>query len=137
MKTRKSSSFIATTPSWALAILWLIVTIIVLFGVGEGLGELIKIDENIGSALAYIIFDLLVVLGCYFIVKWNPKSIWYVPLICNAVGIIAAIIEPTFWETSLWMIICGGWVLSVIVSIIGAKAGKRSMSDKVNVSKKE
>ena len=73
MKTQKNRSFIKTIPSWALSLIWVLITVIVLFGVGEGLGELIKIDENIGSALAYIIFDLLVAVGCFFIVKWNPK----------------------------------------------------------------
>jgi hypothetical protein len=129
MKTQKNRSFIKTIPSWTLSLIWVLITFIVLFGVGEGLGELIKIDENIGSALAYIIFDLLVAVGCFFIVKWNPKSIWYVPLICNAVGIIAAIVEPTFWISSLWIFNCGGWVLSLIASIIGARVGKRSLSE--------
>jgi hypothetical protein len=133
MKTQKNRSFIKTIPSWTLSLIWVLITFIVLFGVGEGLGELIKIDENIGSALAYIIFDLLVAVGCFFIVKWNPKSIWYVPLICNAVGIIAAFVEPTFWVTSLWIFNCGGWLLSVIASFIGAKVGRRTAIKDMNM----
>jgi uncharacterized membrane protein YeaQ/YmgE (transglycosylase-associated protein family) len=45
------------------------------------------------------------------------------------VGIIAAIVEPTFWITSLWIFNCGGWVLSFIAAFIGARAGKRSSSE--------
>ena len=54
------------------------------------------------------------------------KSIWYVPILCNASGIISAIVEPNFWTTSLWIVICGGWVLSLIGAISGAMVGKHS-----------
>lgn len=132
MKTNGSRSFLSGIPSWVLAILWFIATVIVLFGLGEGVSELIKIDENVGDPLAYIIFDLLIAVGCFFIVRRNPKSIWYVLLICNVMGIIAAIVEPTFWITSLWMLICSGWVLSLIASIIGARVGRRSAVKDMN-----
>jgi len=55
----------------------------------------------------------------------NPKSVWYVPLICNALLIVSSILEPNFWKSIMCIPICGGWVLSVIVSIIGARAGKK------------
>ena len=126
MKTKVNRSFLNALPSWVQAILWIFISTIVLFGLGEGVGNVLKINEDTAGAIPYIIFDVLIAIGCYFIVKWNPKSIWYVVLICNAVGIIAAIIEPTFWKTSLWVLICSGWVLSVIASVIGARIGKRS-----------
>ncbi|MGD0755895.1 MAG: hypothetical protein ABR927_12625 [Bacteroidales bacterium] len=124
METKRSKSFLTTVPSVVLAILTLIGANIVLFGIGEGLGSFIKIKGDIGEAIPYILYDLVIALCCYFIVKQNPKSIWYVPIICNVLGIISAIVEPTFWITSLWILICGGWVISIIVSIIGARAGK-------------
>jgi hypothetical protein len=40
-------------------------------------------------------------------------------------GIIAAIVEPNFWISALWMVICGGWVLSLIGAISGALMGRR------------
>lgn len=132
MKTKKNRSFLYNIPSYAQAILWVFASTIVLFGLGEGVSKLIKINEDIGGSLAYIIFDVLIAVGCFYIVRWNPKSIWYVVLICNAVGIIAAIIEPTFWHTTLWMLICGGWVLSVIASIIGALVGRKAATNDTN-----
>ena len=126
METKGKRSFLYAMPSWLQAILWVFASTIVLFGLGEGVSKLIKINENIGGSLAYIIFDIMIAIGCYFIVKWNPKSVWYVWLICNVIGIIAAIVEPTFWHTSLWMLICGGWLLSLIASILGAKERKRT-----------
>ena len=128
MKTKANRSFLNNIPSWALSILWVIITTLILFGLGEGVGNIFNINKEIAGAIPYIIVDILTAVGCFYIVKWNPKSIWYVPLICNVVGIIAAIIEPTFWRTSLWMTTIGGWVLSVIASYLGARAGK--MPDK-------
>jgi hypothetical protein len=127
MKTEENKSFLYDIPSWAQSIIWVIASGMVLFGLGEGVGNILKINENIADAIPYIILDVMIAVGCYFIVKWNPKSIWYVVLICNVLGIISAIVEPTFWKTSLWMFICGGWVLSVIASIIGARIGKKSV----------
>ena len=126
MKTKANKSFLYGLPSWVQSILWVIASIIILFGLGEGVGNILKIDEDIAGAIPCIIFDVMIAVGCFYIVKWNPKSIWYVPLICNAVGIIAAIIEPNFWITSLWVLICSGWVFSVIASVIGARVGRRS-----------
>ena len=133
METKGKMSFLYGLPSWLQAILWVFVSTIVLFGLGEGVGNIFKINEDIAGAIPYIILDILIIIGCFYIVKWNPKSIWYVLLICNAVGIIAAIIEPTFWHTSLWILICAGWVLSVIASILGARMGRKAATNVPNV----
>lgn len=125
MKNKGNRSFLYDTPSWIQSILWVIISTLILFGLGEGVGNILKINEDIAGAIPYIIFDVLIAIGCFYIIKWNPKSIWYVPLICNVIGIIAAIVEPTFWQTSLWMLICGGWVVSLLASYIGAKDGRR------------
>jgi len=127
METTGIKSFLQGIPSWVLAVITLIVVSIVLFGLGEGVGNIFKLNENIAGAIPYIILDVLIAAGCFYIVKWNPKSIWYIPLICNVLGIISAIVEPTFWKTWLWMFICGGWVISIIASIIGARVGKKSV----------
>jgi hypothetical protein len=126
METNGNRSFLYGLPSWAQSILWVIVSTIILFGLGEGVGNILKINEDVAGAIPYVIFDVFIAVGCFYIVKWNPQSFWYVPLICNAVGIIAAIIEPNFWITSLWVLICSGWVLSVIASVIGARIGRKS-----------
>jgi len=129
MEPKTKKSFLSNIPSWMLSVLTVFGATIVLFCLGEGVGQFIRINEGIGGVLAYIIFDIMIALGCFYIVKWNPKSIWYVPLICNVVGIIAAIVEPTFWKTSLWMLICGGWVVSIIASFIGARVRKNKPNE--------
>ena len=127
MKTKGKKSFLAGIPSWALALLTLFGATIVLFGIAEGLGPYIKIKGDIGDAIPYILYGIVVAICCFFIVKKNPSSIWYVPIICNAIGIIAAIIEPNFWITPMWIPMCGGLVLSIFASIIGARKGRKAI----------
>jgi protein-S-isoprenylcysteine O-methyltransferase Ste14 len=125
IKPKEKKSFFAEIPSAVLAIITVVAAIIVLFGIGEGLGSLIKFRGGMGEAIPYILYDLVIACCCYFIVKQNPGSIWYVPVICNVLGIISAIVEPNFWITPMWILVCGGWILSIIASIIGVRAGRR------------
>ena len=118
MKTNEKKSFLATTPSAVLALLTFFGALILLFGIGEGIGG------EIGGTLAYILSDLVIAVCCFFIIKQNPRSIWYVPIICNLMGIIAAIVEPNFWISSMWIYVCIGWVLSLFTSIFGAYKGR-------------
>jgi CDP-diglyceride synthetase len=130
MITKKRKSFLSDIPSWGLALVALIApfvfTVLLLI-----LGDIFRIDEDAGDPFFYLFFDLFIALCCYYIVRQNPKSIWYVPVLCNAVGIFSAIAEPNFWISSLWMFICGGWVLSIIASVIGYRTGKRKLPDQV------
>jgi CDP-diglyceride synthetase len=121
-------SFLASFPSGVTALLSLIVFTLVLFVVAELLDSF---DPS--SVITYSLFGLLSATTCFFIIKQNPKSIWYVPLIINAFLIFSAIVEENFWRPPpdnlpgipMWIPICGGWVLSIVASIIGARMGKR------------
>jgi hypothetical protein len=126
MKTKEQKSLFGI-PSWGLSILTAISSTIILFFLASLLPYITKIPENITEGIAYIIYDIIIAIACFFICRHNPKSIWYVPILSNTVGIISAIVEPNFWITGLWILICGGWVLSLIGSIIGTMVGKRSI----------
>lgn len=110
-------------PSWIQAFLILVAATIVLFAVGESAHESIWIGY-----LAFGLYTLVIVLGCFFIISRHPKSIWHVPFICNATSIISAIIEPNFWRTSLWIPNVIGWVLTIIVTYIAWERGKKRIS---------
>ena len=129
IKPKVKKLFLASFPSGVSALLSLIVFTIVLFVFGDLLNSF---DPS--SAIAYALFGLLSATACFFIIKQNPKSIWYVPLIINAFLIFSAIVETNFWRPPpdnlpgipMWIPICGGWVLSITTSIIGARIGKRN-----------
>jgi hypothetical protein len=73
------------------------------------------------------LYILIIAVACFYIVRKNPKSIWFVPLICNAyslVGIVYAIVDTTFGKESYGIILCFGLVISITASIFGARIGK-------------
>jgi hypothetical protein len=99
----------------------------------EMLGEYIKFKHpdillsKYWDIIVLVLYILIIAVACFYIVRKNSMSIWFVPLICNAYGIVIAITEPaSFWKESYGIIFCFGWVLSITTSIIGARIGKRN-----------
>lgn len=123
METNRRKTYLSKVPSWLQAVFTLIVTTIVLFAVDGTLMPFYK-----SGNIAYDIFDVLVAVGCFFIVRQNPKSIWYVPLICNVFFIISAFLKVGFWDTLLWIPVVSGLGVSILVSVIGAIIGRRGAS---------
>jgi hypothetical protein len=123
--TIRNRKHFSDLPSWVLALFVSLVSFLIVMFLGYLLIDVLN-NENVALGIAYIIYDIIITIACFFICRNNPKSIWYVPILCNIPGIISALVEPNFWITSMWMVFCGGWVLSIIAAILGAKAGKRS-----------
>jgi len=120
IKPKGKQPYFVGIPSAVLALLVFIVALIVFI-----ISDSIMTPHTETGLYSHIINDLIIAAGCFFIVRENPKSIWYVPLICNAGLILSSILEPDFWKSMMCIPICGGWVLSIIVSIIGTWMGKR------------
>ena len=95
---------------------------------GDLWGDHFPLGEKVGEDFLYALWGISLAVACYFICRHNPKSIWYVPVLCNLVGITSAVIEPNFWITPMWIFVCGGWVLSIIGAIAGAKRGRKNLS---------
>jgi hypothetical protein len=132
MKTNKRKSFLAAVRSMGLALIILVVSTWFIIGFFyEMLGEYIKYKHpdiwvsKYWDIIVLILYILIIAVACFYIVRKNPKSIWFVPLICNAYGIVAAIINTTFWKESYGIILCFGLMLSITASIIGAGMGRR------------
>lgn len=114
-------------PSWGLALLVAFSTAVLLMILGIFIGPIIKSCGYIADASPYISYAIIISVACFYICKHNPKSFWYVPILCNPFGIISAIVEPNFWTTTMWILVCGGWVLSIIGSISGAMVGRKEL----------
>ena len=119
MTSQVKKPYLSGIPSWALALIAMFVIFIVLMVIGESL----KTDTIIGEVLTFIMLGIVNAICCFFIVRQNPKSIWYVPLMINVIYIISAFVESM--KTSDWIAICGILALSLIASIIGARMGRR------------
>ena len=104
-------------PSIAFSLLTAFIAFVVLFALAYGLAEVV--NEDAAELIAYISHIVIIIIGCFFICRKFSFSIWYAPVICNVSGIISAIVEPNFWISSLWVIFCSCWVLSLITSFIG------------------
>jgi hypothetical protein len=95
---------------------------------GFGIHDLAA-DQSIRANLLIgsFVIDILIAVACFFIVKKNPSSFWYVPIICNAYSIIGVIgNHHLLWETSMGISFICGWVLSLIASILGALKGRKA-----------
>lgn len=127
MKTKKRKTLLAVIRSMALALIILVLSTWLIIGVCyEVLGEKIKYDypdnwlSHYWDIVVLILYNLTIVIACFYIVKQNPTSIWYVPLICNAYVIASVFTEPSTY----WIIFCCGLILSIISSIMGVRKGQ-------------
>ena len=97
-----------------------------LFLIGTVLESFKLYVGNTGDWIAYVSTGVLIAAACFFICREYPRSVWYVPLICNFTGILAAVIEPAFWGTSMWVMFLIGWILTIFASFIGAWMGRET-----------
>ena len=134
MKTNRRKSFLTAIRSIGMALLILVISTWLIIGVCyEMSGEYIKFKHpdiwlsKYWDIIILILYILIIAFACFYLVKNNPGSIWFVPLICNAygiVGIVYSIVDTTFWKESYGIILCFGLVLSIVASVIGARIGK-------------
>lgn len=115
MTLENKSQFLGI-PSWLLALILAFISFIVLFVLGYPLGE----------TVGYLVYTVIIIAGSYWICRKNPGSVWYVPILANVFGIVAAIGEENFyWMSSLMIILSSGFILSILASIIGYRSGAR------------
>jgi len=131
MKSKPRKSRFIPVPSWALSLLAAIFAAIIM-------GILNSLNLSVSDSIKYGIWELLIATACFFICWNDPRSVWYVPLLCNIINLLPAIDDESFWTPSFGLIIFLGFGLSVIAAILGAKTGQRAderntqHQDKVN-----
>lgn len=115
MRTNQRKSILTGVPSWALSLVTLFFTAV-----------LLNLINDIGEIPSYLIYTVLIIVACFFICRNDPRSAWYVPILCNIFSFLMPLLDNAFWTTSMGIIISSGVVLSVIASIYGAKMGRRN-----------
>ena len=128
MEAKVKKSFLNNMPSGVLSIITVVISFILIFAIGYPLVG--QYGDNIGGWITYLSVGILISIACFFICRTYPKSVWYTPLICNITGIIAAIVEPQFWVSSMWMPYSIGWLLSAIGALGGAWIGHHAELNK-------
>lgn len=144
MEKKAKKSRLAEIPAWALSILTLVATTICVFIPSNldisrelaGQNSIYFGPFNLVEIVYFIVFLIIVPIACFFICRSHPKSVWYTPLICNAIGIIGlisftvgTIVAPDYGTTSTeWIIVVSSIAISVIGAIVGAKIGRRKIN---------
>lgn len=117
MKNKAKKSRLFEISAWAWSLMTFLATI--------GLWVLLDyipfpgyISTEIGGVIIYVVF---LTVACFLICRTHPKSVWYTPLICNALVIFLVIMDPDIWAR---IIMIGMIVLSVAGAIVGARIGR-------------
>ncbi len=124
MENDSKKSYLAKIPSWVLALIIFVLSIIIAFVLeyvqfpGTSVVEIIEL-------VFYVVF---IPIACFVISKAHPKSLWYTPFICNPVAGLGTVFHPLAWTTLEEYLF---WVFSLALSIfgsyIGAKVGQRKL----------
>ena len=125
MGKKAKKSHLAGIPAWALSLSTLGVSIIFMIIFNNIIYSLNIIDHSLFEIIAAIFICIWIVVAIFIICRTHPKSVWYTPIICNALGIIVAILDPNFWTQPISILLGSCFVLSVIGAIVGARIGRR------------
>jgi hypothetical protein len=124
MNTKEKKSLLLRLPSWGLSLLAALISVILVLIIAFLLSTFSILTNASGEKLIYIIWGIFIAIACFLICRKDPKSFWYVPILCNIISILPVLFEPAFWVSSLWILFCIGWGLSVAAATIGTLIGR-------------
>ena len=124
MTKRKHLSF-ATLSSWKLSVIAFFSSLVFIFLMAFLISSLGISNEYFSEVIFFICYNLFIAIACFLICMKDPSSAWYVPIICNNLSIILAILLPAFWKSELWIGALSGWILSLAGAISGSIIGLR------------
>lgn len=139
MGRKKQKSILSGFPAWALSLITSLVSPVLLV-VMSGISSLLAPNGTFSKLIEILflsIYPILIAVACFFICKRHPESVWYTPIICNALLIFPVFLDPNFWNLSFWTadywigtpklwMFHAAFVLAVIGAIAGAAVGKRT-----------
>jgi hypothetical protein len=121
--TRVKKLYLASLSSWKLSLIAFFLSLVFIFLMAFLLGTLGSSNEYKNEVIFFIFYNIFIAFACFLICRKDPSSAWYVPIICNLLSIIIAILLPGFWDSELWIGVISGWILSLSGAIIGSVAG--------------
>ena len=101
-------------------------------GIVQGVVE----PELMNNSLSFFIVSLVNAIFCFFIVKHNPLSILFVPLVINAFILMMAFFNAAFWLDPWWVPVVTGYVVCMMASIIGVLMRKKSTISHIQVERR-
>lgn len=132
MKRQRNNLSKAAFKSLVLALLTVVAEVVVYVSViVEGLVD----PEKMSGSFGFFIYSIVNAICCFFIVKYKPISILFVPLIINAFLLIMAFFNTAFWMDPWWAPVAGGWVMCLLASIIGVLVRKRTSKSYIQLER--
>jgi hypothetical protein len=131
MEKKERKSRLARVPAWLMSLVTLVVIVAIMIIINDPKSTSLNTIQITG----WIFSILLLTAACFVICRTHPKSVWYTPAICNAVGIIGLISNTVLtlvlpdYGTSLseWIILASAFVFSITAAMVGASIGRRSI----------
>lgn len=80
---------------------------------------------HLGDYVNYLLWGIIISICCFLILRYDPKSIWYVPLVSSSVFIPTSYIEMNFWGSLNSISLCLGVILIVAASFFAYRIGKK------------
>lgn len=73
-------------------------------------------DQTWILAPLHLIESAVVAVVCYFLVHGEPRRAFYAPLACNLRTVLVACTDPNPWPRDVWLMVAGGWILSIVAA---------------------
>ena len=119
MKRREIIERIKWVPWWGLSLIAAFLAAIIA-------GIMVNyVDETVN----YFIWSSLHVIFSFLICILHPGKAWYVPIVCNALVILPAACDNSFWTKPFGLIIGAGVALSFVAAQLGAITGRRRINN--------
>ena len=132
MKANGNNLSKASMQSLGLAVIVIIAEVLVYSSViVKGLVK----PEVMNSSLGFFIVSALNTVCCFFIVKYNPISILFVPLVINTFILAMAFFNTAFGIDPWWVPVVSGWLVCIMSSIIGALIRKRTSKSHIQLER--
>lgn len=80
---------------------------------------------HVGDNVNYLLWGIIISICCFLIIRYDPKSVWYVPLVSSSVFIPAVYVEMNFWGSPNSISLLIGVILIVITSLLAYRIGKK------------
>lgn len=132
MGTKVNNLLTGTVQSLGLVLVVIIAEVLVYSSViAEGLVK----PEVINSPLGFFIVNAVNTVCCFLIVKYNPVSIVFVPLIINAFILAMAFFNTAFGIEPWWLPVVSGWAVCMMASILGLLIRKRTSVSRIQLER--
>jgi len=121
-KEKKTYKAAIVSSSLALSAFILLTVLLLVFIIWLGL---IGFADILGI-LILCLYYVVIAICCFFIVKQNPGTVWYVPILCNGMFFYFLLAKNSIWTyPMIWIPVCCGFLLTIIASMLGARRGKK------------